>query len=522
MSTMILSTLKKNHLSDCGCAACKGECGELECLVQPRFFCGQLLTDQDLSVLLEWVKGKTALTRYRHGWGAVCGLEVYCNAESGAESVVSVMPGYAVDCYGNDIIVCRKASLDLSKFCKPDEDPCGEWPPPEQPGTITGNLKFGGWEIPKSDVQAVDLFVSYAETSSDARTALARGGCDPAEACEYTRTQEGYNLYAKKAEYCDQSADKRAIDWEEGYRKGLKELFDNLEANFDQADPRRTLERMSLWLKSRTLYGFCFVREWLCDLQRMTDLPQDWFARMIFWLVQDWRNYYFQCDCYGCGPDSGVPLARVWLWRQKDARGKYICKVIYINSYPPFRRPLQPECWPTPHGYLSLAPFVWQPVDYVFTELRNQGFDDIATERFVYKDLRGLREQLNSDQLFVPRLDRTGANSLIIYYNDDNCEQRRVVRFAFGPQPARQGVNLANMANDDPALDLRRLSGIGDASARRLREHGITNLKDVAAATPTRLQDALKDTPINPPNLARCQLFIDDAKALLTKIAQGG
>lgn len=526
MSSMISAPRMSGHLGDCGCSDCKGECCELECLVQPRFFCGQLLTDQDLSTMLEWVKGKTALARYRHGWGAVCGLEVHCNAKTGEQATVSVMPGYAIDCCGNDVVVCEEARIDLSQYCKPEEDPCGDWPPPpKQPGqgmTDNATISFGGWQIPKAEVQAVDLFVRYAETVSDARTALARGGCKPAETCEYTRTHEGYELYAKKAEYCDQFIERRAIDWEETYRKGLKELFGNIKDEFSPADQRAMLESLSYWIRHNPLHSFCFIREWLCDLQRSnTPLDQKTYSQLIFWLIQDWRNNYFRCDCYGCGPDAGVPLARVWLWRQRLDGGKFTCKVIFINSYPPFRRAMENECWPAQPGSVSLARFIWQPVDYVFTELRNLGFEEITTERFAFNTVMKLKEQLGNDQLFVPQMDRRSTNSLVIYFYDDNCEQRRVVSFEVGPRPVRPAVEPNTLPPDDPVLDVRRVPGIGDGIAHRLKTKGIQNLRDLGAATPTAVKEALSTIPINPPNEARSQLYINEARDLLDKLKKG-
>ncbi len=534
MSAMISAPRKSGHLCNCGCSDCKGDCCELDCLVQPRFFCGQLLTDQDLSVLLEWVKGKTALARYRHGWGAVCGLEVNCGAKSGEEAFVSVMPGYAVDCCGNDIIVCRESRIDLTKYCRLEEDPCGDWPPPGSPTPDDTLLNFSGWQIPKSQVQAVDLFVRYSETVSDARTALAKGGCSPAETCEYTRTQEGYEVYAKRAEYCDQSTERLALDWEEGYRKGIKELFGSLPSEYNPEGARTTVDNLIQWLKDHPLYSFCFIREWLCELQREllrqgSRVENRTFDEIIFWLIQDWRNNYFRCDCFGCEPDSGVPIARVWLWRQKGERGKQLCKVVYINSYPPFRRLMQTECWPARSGSVSLARFIWQPVDYVFKELRNLGFDQIATAPFTFNNLNQLKEQLGNDQLFVPRMDRRETGSLVMYLYDDNCEQRRVVRFGVGPiltkpvfvAAADVPVETAALPPDDLSLDLRRVPGIGDASARRLKDKDIKNLIDLAKADPALVVEAMLTIPINPPNEARAQGFIRDAQELLDDLPKG-
>ena len=164
MMNLETASPRSKNLCTCGCENCSGQCCELECLVQPRFYCGQLLTDQDLTVLLDWTKGKTGLARYRHGWGIVCGLEVQCQTTSGSGPALKVTPGYAIDCCGNDIVVCADATLDLSSCCKPKPQPCADpvqRPPPPPADTVT--VKFGGWELPNSDVQAIDVSIRYAE-----------------------------------------------------------------------------------------------------------------------------------------------------------------------------------------------------------------------------------------------------------------------------------------------------------------------------------------------------------------------
>src|SRR5262245_59204059 len=96
---------QRSMAQPCGCAPSAEQCCSLDCLEQPRFFCGQLLTDQDLTALLRWTQDKLRLGRYRHGWGVVCGLEVHCDPRQPGWVIVS--PGYAVSCCGDDIIVCQ-------------------------------------------------------------------------------------------------------------------------------------------------------------------------------------------------------------------------------------------------------------------------------------------------------------------------------------------------------------------------------------------------------------------------------
>lgn len=99
----------------CGCAPCDTQCCELECLVRPEFFCGQLLTDEDLTALVKWNRTHYRLGRYQYGWGVACGLELTRDPKNPAG--VLLHPGYALDCCGNDIVVCEPSAYSLAKLC---------------------------------------------------------------------------------------------------------------------------------------------------------------------------------------------------------------------------------------------------------------------------------------------------------------------------------------------------------------------------------------------------------------------
>src|SRR5215472_12107538 len=95
------------------CQPCP-DCGGLECLCRPRFFAGQLLSEQDLNRLEEYIMAKNRLhNRYLVGHGVVCGLEVKC---SPCTNTVGVSAGYAIDPCGNDIIVCSPDTVDICKL----------------------------------------------------------------------------------------------------------------------------------------------------------------------------------------------------------------------------------------------------------------------------------------------------------------------------------------------------------------------------------------------------------------------
>lgn len=101
---------KTGYGPDPACQPCP-DCGGLECLCRPRFFAGQLLTEQDLNRLDHYIVEKNKLhNRHLVGWGVVCGLEVLCDQ---CDERVRVTPGYAISPCGEDIVVCKPDHVDI-------------------------------------------------------------------------------------------------------------------------------------------------------------------------------------------------------------------------------------------------------------------------------------------------------------------------------------------------------------------------------------------------------------------------
>src|SRR5512143_1662212 len=72
-----------------GCTNCGGQG-----YVRPRFFAGQLLTEEDLQSLSDYIVAKNRLhNRHFFGAGVVCGLEVSCHPCGGGTVIVA--PGHA-------------------------------------------------------------------------------------------------------------------------------------------------------------------------------------------------------------------------------------------------------------------------------------------------------------------------------------------------------------------------------------------------------------------------------------------
>jgi hypothetical protein len=120
---------------DCGCGSPGTSCGcNPGVLVKPHFFAGQLLTDDDLQALTNYVVTRQRLhNRFLVGSGVACGLAVTCHPCGGAR--VIVQPGYAVDCCGNEILVPCAVELDINAMVRALKismqgqdcgDPCAE------------------------------------------------------------------------------------------------------------------------------------------------------------------------------------------------------------------------------------------------------------------------------------------------------------------------------------------------------------------------------------------------------------
>jgi len=139
----------------CCCPACIG----LQTALRPRYFSGQLLSDADLTSEQQYMLAKNRLhNRYLHGWGVVCGLQVVCNNCTG---MLTIMPGYAIDPCGNDIVVCQSQTFDLLgciKACQPANTNCA--PPLQMPAGCA------------DQEQEWCLTIDYTETQVQPTTAL--------------------------------------------------------------------------------------------------------------------------------------------------------------------------------------------------------------------------------------------------------------------------------------------------------------------------------------------------------------
>jgi hypothetical protein len=194
----------------CGCGGgCSGGCGckpaklpeavtapcspcETSSFVRPRFFAGQLLTEDDLGSLIDYVVAKNRFHNARlFGAGVVCGLLVECGPCNSTKIVVQ--PGYALDCCGNDLVLTCEQTLDIAPMIrelaarkgKDCTDPCTEAKAADTKANTTGTAAGQG------RTEHYCLYARYAERSDQPVAAYPVGQDCDAASCEPTRILEG-------------------------------------------------------------------------------------------------------------------------------------------------------------------------------------------------------------------------------------------------------------------------------------------------------------------------------------------
>lgn len=356
----LTGTPKRDRTGSCGCGCTSGStpgggpapdpahdtaCG-LAGPVRPRFFCGQLLTDEDLTALVGWTSARLALQRFRDGWGVVCGLDVRCDPAHPLGVLVG--PGYAVTCCGEDVVVCANASLDLSGAAAGD-DPCADpdaviVAAPPITGSPAGAVAAmrarlagpaGGSTADPVEARTVDIVVRYAERAADPRASLRHTECVQAPECEPARIAESFELrWVGAGDDPDAAA---TAAWCAGYTACLDVLRRfSAEVGGESTDQARR-KWLRHWIDDHAPHVFGGLREQVCswsdeELRART-------GEVLTALVLECRRAYVRSGCPSCRRADGVRLARVRIGQV--SAGKPV-RVLSVDADPPYRRPHGP------------------------------------------------------------------------------------------------------------------------------------------------------------------------------------
>ncbi len=153
-------------------------------LKRTRYFHGQLLTERDFrDEQIYHNEKRKLLNKTLHGWGVVCGLKV--KATNPASQFVIVEPGLALDCHGNEIMVCEEQKIDLAAAlssldgARSSGDLCAEY-------------------LPAAPRLASELYIviKYRESPSDPVPVYAPSASCEEKTCDYSRTDAGFCIVA--------------------------------------------------------------------------------------------------------------------------------------------------------------------------------------------------------------------------------------------------------------------------------------------------------------------------------------
>lgn len=363
----------------CGCG-CKSPdpagCAH-DTIVRPRFYCGQLLTDLDMSALVDWARRRLGLSRHRDGWGVVCGLDVRSTPK--VASSVTIRPGYAVGSWGDDIVVPHDLELDLAAVGEADRRVCD------------------GLGTAQTLPLLVDVFLTYREEDADPHTAFARACCAETAECENSRTREVFHAYARKAPGNDDPVTTAAAAWRLDYDACL-DVIAAYQKTFPQHDPGRAADVrkwLLRWIDKRPARDWCTLR---ADIEKNTAPSESDVADWLFRLVQEARGAYLTGGCPTCEPEAAVRLARVALRPADDG----VWAVEGIDVYPPYRRPLAVDAWPAPLGSVNAAQMLWHRWTEACTRFADLGVNVTGTTKFtVPATVAALKTALTCDP-FVP------------------------------------------------------------------------------------------------------------------------
>jgi hypothetical protein len=153
-------------------------------LERVRFFPGQILSADDMSLGSEWMLEKLRRhNRYLHGWGIVCGCDVKPPGRTEKPWLLHICPGYLITPQGDEILIASEATFDIAGCILASADPCAMARPCPP---ITRRAAASS--------QAVYLAVRYVDCNArPVRVAPVGCSCDDAR-CEYSRVREAYEF----------------------------------------------------------------------------------------------------------------------------------------------------------------------------------------------------------------------------------------------------------------------------------------------------------------------------------------
>ena len=145
-----------------------------------NYFHGMLMTDRDFREEQIYHNEKRKLiNRMLHGWGVVCGLGL--DGKPGS-SIITIEQGMALDCSGNEIVVCEPYKIDLTSktcLCTKNEKPVKD-------------VDCQELERARDQPNIYYIGIRYNEDNTDPVPVYAPGGDCEEKLCKSSRIREGF------------------------------------------------------------------------------------------------------------------------------------------------------------------------------------------------------------------------------------------------------------------------------------------------------------------------------------------
>lgn len=335
-------------------------------LRRPQFFAGQLLTDQDLTALTEYIQERARLQRYRDGWGVVCGLQVTPNEKDLSQLFISA--GYAVDGHGDDLLWNDPLAQPLPAVNGAVVSDCG-CPEPVPSTSHHVAVPFAASE--KNPIVVFDVYLVRGERKTDPTPKVKT--CDK-NRCEYKFVREEAKVSFVRVPCPEIDSDSTgtaaatssAVTFLEQVKKEVAEAFtvgaSVPELTWDKLTNTITAAQQAYPALNTT---FPHWGTWV-QANRKTELTPWAFAEKLFWMTYALRRRE-DCAPTVCAvePDChAVPLARIWAER---VRGSY--QIRYLDNTPPYRRWQHRDHCSTDVTLASLIGEHWSEVEKTLTKL---------------------------------------------------------------------------------------------------------------------------------------------------------
>lgn len=459
----------------CHCCDVPETC-DLECLERPLFTAGMVLSDTDLTALVDWTDARVGLHRHRGGWGVVCGLDVHCDPDRPGSVVVE--PGYAVDCCGHDIVLCEAESVDLTGCCAV-RSPCDE--PAREPGNTRDPDHTRGPDTsasplppPRDPCGDVVVDVVLSQLVSPAVPELAEAcscgcdrGCDSDSRIVPTRLREGALVEPVRVPFPRSDPMRDAAERAQAAYHACHDIVRHWVEAGEKADASR--DDVVAWLRERVVDPPCDWWDRTCAELDGADGPtqvEEVMVRALLDLVIACRHRLLRRPCGRCDTDR-VGLARVWLRRVEDTHGT-TCVVTRVDAYRPHRRELGPDTRPVPSGAEDLGDFVWQRWEQICSQWRRLARTTPRTVLDVPSTTDDLLQVLDATDRLWWACGDPAPQPIVV---EDQCLGTRVIGF------------LHHRKADDEG-GLEDLRGIGKTYARRLQDAGTSTIDEITMLEP--------------------------------------